>query len=93
MTLPGPPVTGPIQGKFPDGLIFTNVDMVLNWARKSSLWPMTFGLACCAGLDVVPCTGFFAYALAREYKYGRESFRRWSPVSPPSNNPCQQRHL
>ncbi len=48
MTLPGPPVTGPIQGKFPDGLIFTNVDMVLNWARKSSLWPMTFGLACCA---------------------------------------------
>ena len=48
MTLPGPPVTGPIQGKFPDGLIFSNVDMVLNWARKSSLWPMTFGLACCA---------------------------------------------
>ncbi|MEO5656374.1 MAG: NADH-quinone oxidoreductase subunit B family protein [Nitrospiria bacterium] len=29
-------------------LILTKVDSVVNWARKSSLWPMTFGLACCA---------------------------------------------
>ncbi len=29
-------------------IIVTTVDSVFNWARKSSLWPMTFGLACCA---------------------------------------------
>jgi NADH-quinone oxidoreductase subunit B len=26
----------------------TTVDQVVNWARLSALWPMTFGLACCA---------------------------------------------
>jgi len=30
------------------GVVVTRVDKVFNWARKSSLWPMTFGLACCA---------------------------------------------
>src|SRR5215467_16290760 len=31
-----------------EGIIFTTLDSALNWARKNSLWPMTFGLACCA---------------------------------------------
>ena len=31
-----------------EGLIFTKLDQAVNWARKSSLWPMSFGLACCA---------------------------------------------
>ena len=30
------------------GIITTNLDTVLNWSRKSSLWYMLFGLACCA---------------------------------------------
>ena len=30
------------------GLILTTLDQAVNWARKSSIWPMTFGLACCA---------------------------------------------
>jgi NADH:ubiquinone oxidoreductase subunit B-like Fe-S oxidoreductase len=30
------------------GFVVTNVDAVMNWARTGSLWPMTFGLACCA---------------------------------------------
>ena len=29
-------------------LIFTKLDQAVNWARKSSLWPLSFGLACCA---------------------------------------------
>jgi NADH-quinone oxidoreductase subunit B len=30
------------------GLITLTVEQAVNWARKGSLWPMTFGLACCA---------------------------------------------
>ena len=34
---------------FPGGFLVTTVaDTFLNWARKSSVWPVTFGLACCA---------------------------------------------
>lgn len=31
-----------------DGIITTTLDSLVNWARRSSIWPMTFGLACCA---------------------------------------------
>src|SRR5271169_3130783 len=31
-----------------EGIIFTQLDKAVNWARKSSIWPMSFGLACCA---------------------------------------------
>ncbi len=30
------------------GFLITQLDSVLNWARAGSMWPMTFGLACCA---------------------------------------------
>jgi len=30
------------------GLITTTLGSAVNWARKNSLWPMSFGLACCA---------------------------------------------
>jgi len=29
-------------------ILTTSLDSLINWARKSSLWPATFGLACCA---------------------------------------------
>lgn len=28
--------------------LLTSIDKLINWAQKSSLWPLTFGLACCA---------------------------------------------
>ena len=39
---------GLIENRFAPGVITTSVDSVFNWARRSALWPMTFGLACCA---------------------------------------------
>jgi len=30
------------------GFLLSSVDKLVNWARTGSLWPMTFGLACCA---------------------------------------------
>src|SRR5262245_40746129 len=41
-------ITEGIHG-FPGGFVVTTAaDAFLNWARKSSVWPVTFGLACCA---------------------------------------------
>lgn len=35
-------------GYFDRGVVTTSLDALINWARTGSLWPVTFGLACCA---------------------------------------------
>ena len=37
-----------IEGRWEENVMTTTVEQAFNWARQSSLWPMTFGLACCA---------------------------------------------
>ncbi len=51
-------------------LIFAKLDDAVNWARKSSLWPLSFGLACCA-IEMMSA-GASRFDLAR---FGAEVFR------------------
>ena len=37
-----------IEGVLEEGFVTTSADKLINWARTGSMWPMTFGLACCA---------------------------------------------
>ncbi len=59
-----------IENRFEEGLIVTTVDFALNWGRKNSLWPMTFGLACCA-MEMM-ATGASRFDLDR---FGAGAFR------------------
>jgi NADH-quinone oxidoreductase subunit B len=61
---------GLIEGRFEQGILTTTVDTVFDWARKNSLWPLTFGLACCA-IEMM-ATGASRFDIAR---FGAEMFR------------------
>ena len=61
---------GLIDHRFEGNFITTNIDRVLNWARQSSLWPMGFGLACCA-IEMM-ATSASRFDIAR---FGAEVFR------------------
>src|SRR5260370_2015452 len=37
-----------LEEKLPSGILLTSVEKLAGYARKSSVWPATFGLACCA---------------------------------------------
>ena len=39
---------GWLEGRLEESVITTTLEQAINWARESSMWPMTFGLACCA---------------------------------------------
>lgn len=59
-----------LEEKIPEGFALTSLDKMVNWARKRSMWPLGFGLACCA----IEMISTFAprYDLSR---YGMEILR------------------
>jgi NADH-quinone oxidoreductase subunit B len=61
---------GWLQERFEENFVITSLDWALNWARASSIWPMTFGLACCA-IEMM-ATGASRFDIAR---FGAEVFR------------------
>src|SRR5208283_2182991 len=64
------PVASFIQNQFEQNIVTTSVDHVFNWARLSSIWPLTFGLACCAIEMIAASTSRFDIA-----RFGSEVFR------------------
>ncbi len=63
ITVPGAPAVDPVRATGPEdakfmsrvagelsdkGFLLTSIDQLANWGRTGSMWPMTFGLACCA---------------------------------------------
>src|SRR5487761_2099241 len=59
-----------LEEKLPSGFLLTSVEKLAGYMRKSSLWPATFGLACCA-IEMM-AAGAGRYDLAR---FGMEVFR------------------
>jgi NADH-quinone oxidoreductase subunit B len=52
------------------GLLVTTLEQAVNWGRKYSMWPMTFGLACCA-MEMI-ASGAARFDISR---FGAEVFR------------------
>jgi NADH-quinone oxidoreductase subunit B len=63
-----------VPDELSNNVVITNIakllDPVYNWGRRNSIWPMVFGLACCA-IEMI-CTAASRYDLAR---FGMEVFR------------------
>jgi NADH-quinone oxidoreductase subunit B len=59
-----------IEEEVERGLLLTKIDRAVGWARKQSMWPATFGLACCA-IEMMSA-GAGKYDLSR---WGMELFR------------------
>ena len=70
-----------LEEHLPNGVLLASVEKLVNWTRKSSLWPATFGLACCA-IEMMT-TGAPRYDLAR---FGMEVFLK----SHVSSNPARR---
>ena len=69
----GEPMRAPLI-EVPDdlqgNLVVTSIDALVNWGRKSALWPVSFGLACCAFEMIASAMGRFDLA-----RFGMEVFR------------------
>jgi NADH-quinone oxidoreductase subunit B len=63
---PGAEVPAELKGQ----VVVTSIDRIYNWGRRASVWPMFFGLACCA-IEMI-CTAASRFDLAR---FGMEIMR------------------
>ena len=59
-----------LEEKLPSGVLLTNLEKLVNYSRSVSLWPATFGLACCA-IEMMT-SGGARYDMGR---FGMEVFR------------------
>ena len=60
-----------LEEKIPSGFLLTSVEKLAGYMRKNSLWPATFGLACCA-IEMMAVGSAAKYDIAR---FGGEVFR------------------
>ncbi len=60
----------PVPTELQENVAITSLSRVYNWSRRNSVWPMLFGLACCA-IEMI-CTAASRYDLAR---FGMEVMR------------------
>ncbi|MGC8763485.1 MAG: NADH-quinone oxidoreductase subunit B [Acidobacteriota bacterium] len=63
-------MSGAENGGYPSWVGLSKLDVLFDYCRRNSLWPMTFGLACCA-IEMI-CTSCSRYDIAR---FGSEVFR------------------
>lgn len=59
-----------LETEISKNVLITSIDAVLNWGRRSSLWPVNFGLACCAMEMVATAASRFDIS-----RFGMELFR------------------
>ena len=67
------PLTTPaieVPEEFERNIAVTSIDALLNWGRKSAMWPLTFGLACCAFEMIASAMSRFDIS-----RFGMEAFR------------------
>jgi NADH-quinone oxidoreductase subunit B len=60
----------PVPQDVANNVFITSLDKIYNWSRRNSVWPLVFGLACCA-IEMI-CTAASRFDLAR---FGMEVFR------------------
>ena len=59
-----------LEDRVPSGILLTTVEQLVGWTRRTSLWPLTMGLACCA-IEMISYGGPRADA----GRWGQEVFR------------------
>ena len=66
-----------LEEKLPSGLVLTSVEKLAGYMRKNSLWPATFGLACCA-IEMMAlqgalgCLGVWVFLLVERFRLANQ---------------------